>query len=582
MQGSNNKEWLIKSSGEIKGPYTFEEVAEGIASREFILVDEISKKFSRWKYLRDEEVFEKVILEHKNREYSKNELTFTDSSTDTDTLTEDLSKKVVSFGGQRILENINEHHKENQQARESHIRAEAERKKQAEIEVRNYAAEAELKKQSVKESSFKSWIILAAIVIGGALFYVGKKEKTLSYDDIKKLAYDNFNYGNYEDAKFYLEKALAVNSTNEELKFLLSYVSMELEDFVTAQRLTNDLSNNAQDKELKSRALNLTGILHLKNFALVDAKKNFSAALAQDPSLAAVHFNLGIASYLEDKYEEASQSMIQSLNYGGVDGSILLSMVEMTSRGGNDIKNDSLKKQKAQDILTLIERQTKNLYAYRQELKIAAAYLHYWLGDTVSMEKELDESLGFDPQMTPDHLLDVSYYRGFVTWDKIAQWIKKMQESNPKFGSLRTLYGYALFKGSEKLKGKDMVEGLLKSDYSNTSNQITLAYMLMSLKREDDAKATLAPIMHHRDKSLSFILMGRICLVKKDFPCADLNFSEALRIDKESLPAIAGLADTYYQLKDNLRSKEFADRAYRMSPTYKPAMNLVRKLEVKK
>jgi Tfp pilus assembly protein PilF len=586
MQGRKNREWLIKSSGEIRGPFTFEEISEGLASKEFVLVDEVSCKFSRWKYLREEEAFEKVILELKNKEFSKGDKTFTSSDADTDTgsdtLTEELGDNVLNFSKKNhLLSNVQVHLKEKEDDRLTNQKTSFANEKNE--EVKSYAAEAQLKKKASASNSFTKFLIFL-LVIGGlaAVFFINKKEKPLSYDDLKKIAYDDINYGDFESAKTYLEKALAVNSTNEELKYLLSYVSVELDDGITAQRLLSDLDNTATDQKLKSQAYNLNGILQLKNFNLKDAAKNFESALKINPKFAAALFNLGVASYLDNKFDLAMTSFNQSLENGGSDGNILLSMAEMKSRDGQELSTDQNKKKSVEDTLNLIIRQSNNLSSYKQELKVAAAYLYYLIGDNAAMEKNIDEAIDIDPTLTSDHVNDTLYYRGLVTWDRMSQWIKKMKEAHPNNENLTTLYGYSLFKGSDKLKGKDVIEGLLKSNYSNTSNQIIYSYILMTLRREDEARAALAPIMHHRDKSLSFVLMGKLCLIKKDYPCSDLNFSEALRIDKNNLTAEAGLADVYFEQKDYKKSTELMNQVFRTSPTYKPILKVKQKLEIAK
>src|SRR5690606_30918502 len=199
MQGSNSKDWLIKSSGEIKGPYTFSEIAEAIASREIILVDEISFKFSRWKYLREEEAFDAVIAEIKNQEYTKGEKTFTNSATDT--LTEDLSKEILNFSSNdQLLSSVEEHLKEEETRandQREQIRVKKEREAH-EAQVKNYALEAEIQKKSSSGVWFFR-VVVVLLIVGafGAMFFMGKKEKKLSYDDIKQIAYDNINYGNY-------------------------------------------------------------------------------------------------------------------------------------------------------------------------------------------------------------------------------------------------------------------------------------------------------------------------------------------------------------------------------------------------
>lgn len=581
MQGSKNREWLIKSSGEIRGPYTFEEVVQGIASKEFVVVDEVAHKFSRWKYLRDEEIFEKAIVELKNKEFSKNDKTLTSSDTNSGSgsNTEDISGKVLSFGGKKLLSNVAEHLKEKESDRVTHQKASIADMRKEEQVVKNYAIEAELKKKSSGTGFLLKLLALVIVCSVGYNYLANRKEKPLSYDDLKKIAYDNINYGDFDQAKIYLEKSLVVNSTNEELKYLLSYVSVELDDSITAQRLLNDLVKNASDKKLKYQALNLNGIQQLKNFNLKEANKNFKESLEINPKYASALFNLGVANYLENKFDLVHEQFNQSLMNGGVDGSIFLAMVEMLSRQGSELKNDQLKKKQADDILNLILRYTMTYPVNKQELKIASAYLYHILDNKEMMQKNIDEAINVDPTLTSDHVTDVTYYKGLVTWDRLGEWIKKMRDANPTIENLRTLYGYALFKGSDKLKGKDLVEGLLKSNFSNTSNQIIHAYILMGLKREDEARAALAPIMHHRDKSLSFVLMGKLCLLKKDYPCADLNFSEALRIDKNNFTAEAGLADVYFELQDINKSKEFMNKVFRISPTYRPILKVKQKLE---
>jgi tetratricopeptide (TPR) repeat protein len=585
MQGSKHREWLIKSSGEIRGPYTFDEIAEGIATKEFRVVDEVSRKFNRWKYLRDEELFEKVILEQKNKEFSKGEKTFTNSETDpdpdTDTATEDLGNNVVSFAGKNsLISSIEEHLKVEEEDRQIQKVTETVNKKK-EI-VKNYAMESELNKKVPQSSSSMSYLVLLLVVTGivGALFF-NKKEKVLSYDDLKKIAYDNINYGNFDAAKIYLEKALAVNSTNEELKYLSSYVSMEIDDTISAQRLLTDLINTGTDKKLKSQALNLNGILQLKNFNLKEATKSFEDSLNINPKFPAAIFNLGVAEFLENKFDSSYKHFKESLENGGMDGNILLAMVEMFARQSTELKSNPVKHTQATEILNLLDR-LSTIPNYRQELKIAYAYLAFVLGEKSEMEKGIEEAINIDPTLTADHVSDITYYKGIVTWDRISEWTKYMRDANNNIEDLRSFYGYALFKGSEKMKGKDIIEGLLKSNYSNTSNQIIQCYILMALNRNEEAKAALAPIMHLRDKSLPFIMMGKLCLAKNDYPCADLNFSEALRIDKNNITAQAGLADVYFEQKDYTKSEELMRDVYKISPTYIPILKVKQKIEKEK
>src|SRR5690606_17360037 len=139
-----------------------------IISKEFILVDEISKSYCRWKYLREEEAFEKIILEQKNRELSRNEKTFTNS--ETDTLTEDLSKEILNFGGKSILSNVTEHLKEDEASRIANQKATTSTSL-SEEPVANYATERELQqKVAGKNLLIRFSIFLIIMTAFGSLF----------------------------------------------------------------------------------------------------------------------------------------------------------------------------------------------------------------------------------------------------------------------------------------------------------------------------------------------------------------------------------------------------------------------------
>lgn len=573
MQGSVKKEWLIKSAGEIKGPYTFDEVVQGIVSKEFILVDEISRHFNRWKYLRDEEAFERAILEYQNKEYAKGEKTFTNSGTDT--LTEEIRNNVVNFSQGDILTSVQEHLKENEQ-----VRTHQQQAPQENTEVRNYAAEADIRREASRQtSSFKVVLVVLVLAVVGGYFFLGKKERTLSYDDITKLAYLNLNQGEFSAAKSFLQKALSVNSTNEEIKYLLSVASVESDDTVTAQRLLNEVTQSTQDPKLKSQSFNLLGVIQLKNFSLADSLSKFDQALGVNPKYSAAYYNKGVTLYLDNKFDQAHENFTQSLIHGGLNGNILLAMTEWASRQASDLAFNGPRRRQVGDILNLLVRQSSSMYNYRQEMKVAIAYIYFMLGEAAEMKKYIDEALNVDPSLTSDHVVDVSYYRGLVTWDKLSEWIKKMNDNHSSLDNLKTLYGYSLFKGSEKLKGKDMIEGLLSSNYSNVSNQIIHSYILMSLRRDDDAKATLDPIMPRNNKSLAHLMMGKICFNKKDWGCAESNFNEAHKSEKGNIAAMAGLAAVHFEKQNYKGAQDLVNAVLTSSPTYKPALQVKYKLE---
>ncbi len=53
--------WLVKSGGRILGPFSREEVVAKLKSKELVLLDEVAQPLRRWRYVRDEMEFARVV-----------------------------------------------------------------------------------------------------------------------------------------------------------------------------------------------------------------------------------------------------------------------------------------------------------------------------------------------------------------------------------------------------------------------------------------------------------------------------------------------------------------------------------------
>jgi len=585
MQGSNDKSksssqkdpnaiWLVKSAGEIKGPFTFEEVVEGLHSKEFILVDEVAKKFSRWKYIRDEEQFEKAVNELKNREDMKGEKTFTNSTTDI--LTEDLTDKVLNFSAKEHLVSKIE---EQMKRPESKIEDVQDLPQDTGEKVKKFVSEKELKRKSQKNFFVQLLLILALISVSAIYFLQNKKEQVLSLEDLKKQAFSKINYGDFEKARYYLQKALTFNERDEDLKYLLAFTDLQLEDSLSAQKILADLTVSATKPQIKSQSFNLAGVIQLKNFNMDQAKLDFKKALEFNPKYIQATYNQGVTYYLENNFDGAFNNFQEALQNGANDGTVYLSLVESMIRAHKDDLQSEDIKMKFAELILQIEKFIGHNYAYKQELMIADAYLNFYLGKKENMDSWIGRALMIDPQLTADMISDVSYYHSVVTWDKLSEWIAAMRDANTSNNDLKTLYAYAQFRGSEKLKGKDSLEALLRSDYANVSNQILHAYTLMSLNRDAEAKAALLPVMHYADQVLNFYFMGEICLKEKDLNCALENFDKVLKTDNNHLGAMAGLGEVYWQQQNFPKAQEIISRAMITASFYRPILAVKEKLD---
>lgn len=70
-----NRRWLVRSNGQIRGPWTTEEVSLGIRQKKISAIDEVCLPGERWQYVRQVEEFQNIL---QNQVESNDEVTLTD------------------------------------------------------------------------------------------------------------------------------------------------------------------------------------------------------------------------------------------------------------------------------------------------------------------------------------------------------------------------------------------------------------------------------------------------------------------------------------------------------------------------
>ena len=94
----SEKRFLIRSAGQILGPYSQEEVVDFIKRGKISIFDEVTEPFSIWRYLQEHQDFKKIVQSMNVQTRLTNALTqisgkiFTRTKTDTITSTDQTEK----------------------------------------------------------------------------------------------------------------------------------------------------------------------------------------------------------------------------------------------------------------------------------------------------------------------------------------------------------------------------------------------------------------------------------------------------------------------------------------------------------
>lgn len=82
-EGRQEKNWLIKSSTRILGPFTTDEVGQLLLKKHISIIDEIRQPIGRWKYIREHRIFDEMVQTLRAEQENANEYTQTQTMTQT-------------------------------------------------------------------------------------------------------------------------------------------------------------------------------------------------------------------------------------------------------------------------------------------------------------------------------------------------------------------------------------------------------------------------------------------------------------------------------------------------------------------
>ncbi len=553
------KTWLVKSSGRIIGPLSFDDIVQGLKSKEYVVLDEVAKPFGRWRYLRDEEAFEKIINDLKGKDSVHSESTVTGTLSFTESTTEVVlgtHEKTV-----HILPDYGDDGKEIGKAVPP---------------TKVFGFEPDPKKWNRILS-----LVLVLIVVTIAFFYTKEKpsgRNNISYGDTIRQAQFLKSIGDYEGAKLEYLNARNIESDDDESALNLAALLIYFQDTVTAERmLTQVLKSNPMD-QMKKIIFNYLGMIQLFHFDSDGGKQNFEEALKIDPNYVPALFNLGMTQFMDKNFKYAGTSYLKSIKNGGVDAYIYVMLVNAFLE---QIKSGTLEKEKLNDLIEINNIIVQKNPTQFQEQSIAYAYVLYRLGNKKDVLAILEKVLDSDPDETTDHDENLDYFKDKPIWHFLTLWLKDMSREFKSSGRVEALLGYSYFKNKERVEGKNLIDHALRVAPNDILIQAMSSYTASVANNEDEAVAILNATKAGEEFQLPYILKARHCMAEANVTCADESWRKVQKINPESLTAYDGLAQIALMENNVIQAKKYVDKGLLKSPTYEPLLKLKKQIDEK-
>lgn len=602
--------WLVKSGGRILGPYTEEDLCAKIRSREFLVIDEVTLPMSRWRVIRDEPTFARVVEEVRKGQLNTREdtevqgHTQTFTQTDTETITQTLTQsKTITLNSHTSSYNrsVGElEYDDEEETRENSglssmdaIPIDPNQVRDAEFvdisdythksngfgatPVREYGLVGSVPASSSSIFNLRNLAWSAAVVVCGVAFWLFMRSSNsrtqpsvlTNTHDFKRVvneATSAWEMGDFPRALSLYRQADSMMPGQPEVVSRLAPLLIHLESqTVAAKRAIRDAMKNLGERETSRRAELELGLslAALASDEYNEAETHCRSATAAAPSWFPARFVCGVVYFQKKDYLNASQNF----NDAG-DEPAALFMNARSLLALNRISGSSARERARAVIEKLITRHQD----FRQEGLVIAAYLELESGNKKGAVDHARAALDIDPQQTNDHWHDPYLYLEPLSWNSLVPYCRQLAEG-VKAAATRALLGLCLFKSGNRTEAGEIIrDGVAQSTGADLQLlQAVNAYIMAESGRYDDARAALKIALKQNPPALAVLVRARLCSRDGDTICAEQAWLDLDEGKGRYLPALVGLAGFRMAKGDRIGALTYVEKARRLSPGYLPA-----------
>lgn len=538
------KPWLVKSGHKLTGPFTHLEVEQSIRAHEIVSLDEISRAFCRWHYLREEPGFAQALEDaHLAR-----------SNEDTMTAAIDLKsgEEIIILGG----------------TRDSPLAT----------EVPTIPAKHFVLPHSSPKPRWPTMVIISLIILtvfsalGFSFLFTRLNDFSSGYgfSDLLKRSQRLQNLGDFSAAAQVLHEAQTIRPLDSQVNLQLAQFKVLLErQTVSAKRLLKKLLETETSTFFTREAYVTMGLASLIDKDL-DAASNFlSRALSADPTFLPATINLGAVMLLSAQYDKSAQLFEHAYNSGSADGAEVLMAAEALIY----LWTSSEDPQYLDRAVKVIDRFLVDAYDYRQEALFVKAYLQFIKTGQVA-DSALTDLLDLDPELTDHHVHDFRIFRDRIQWSSFYVWCQEMVQRMQNVLFQSTLSGFCKFKNKELSEGEKEFDEIVLKASNSALIQSLYFYLKVKKGQQDEAFLALSNFSGDDTSRLRHILLGRLCESRNDFDCAREEWKRLLEIDPGAIEAISGFANLEWSNKRIPEASRWVENGLKLSSKYIPLLRL--------
>ncbi len=562
------KEYLVKSSLRILGPFSKEEVVEMIQNHSLSGLDEICTPDHFWKYLRDHIEFQGAI-NNKN-------ITFDDTFNLTHTL-EHTQTAVTNSEVSDTLHQVEATDPSLTDASDIQIESEdveyLEDGPSAESTAVRLIHKASFKpkQKKKKKSNLGIYATFAVIVTLLVFFSIPEQDKAMknvkasSPQDLLKEAENEFLLGrNNKSFALYKEliQKVVFKKWDIKHKYYFAVLKIQEKQYLDAQQILQQLEPEAKEKEILVKIKNARALTSMLLQNLETAEEQIRDVLVLDPNNIIAKLNQADLFLLRNDMEMALKTLPPKVVTENLYPTYIF------------LKSEILWKlfRREQNLNYLLEMQTlmsenfNNLIDIQQALLLLSGLFYYDSGDSNQSKLRFADAILIHPNLFDLHSQEELLYNNYVLYQKLFEWFREFEDDLENLPEFTAAHSIVQYKNNSLLNAQRMID---KAILQKSSDLNFIALQILYTNDESKLQVDNLGLLEN-PAPLRNVLAGNYCLSQKSYRCARQHFNHLLLIRPHSIEAKYGVAKILFESGNFKDSKRLTNQALGMAPRFIP------------
>lgn len=572
VSSPDERKWLVKSSGAILGPFSFNEIASYIKSKKVALIDEIRTPDSRWMFIREHKQFAEIVQQVRDQMANSKEDTGSTFSGKTQTITHSQDEEITRIPASYNRNEASAHSASGWQMDSSSGASQT-------VPTYGSSADIQIKRKiahSEKRYALVAWLGLILILVGIAAYqlFSGKPVvRSYSYENYIQMAQSARDSGKLDEALEYFRKAESIRFLENDHRIQMAPLLMAVDNqnVQARQILEGSVKNKNMDPKTYHEIESLIALSYLREGRLDEAYRRYAELLKADPKNRIARVNLVTTLVLQTEFKAAMDRLTEMLKSGVNDPFVFMLRLLVSYR----LNEDAAKLESAKADL---KRMISQYQDYKPEMLLLLAAFQKKQNREQEVTETLTALLKINPDLTASHNHDFRIHREVVEWAYLANICDLIVQKSPAYPVYQGLEAFCSYQQKDIGSALEKIEKARTQHANDTLLAAQHAFYLYRAGRIPEANALLQ-LPKVMDQPLASFVKASICMDSSEWKCAEDSWRKVQKDDPKNLAAFAGLSRIALARGQEDLASDYLKQGVLLSGAYKPYLQLKEKLD---